>query len=1009
MKQILLIVMIIFASQLSFAQVKTLKGTVIDGSGAPIPSANVQVQGESKGTTTDFDGSFAIQVNVGKTLVVSYLGYETKSVVVGDADSIRVILKSDATTALTEVVVTSLGIKKTRKSLTYAAQELKGEELTRSKDANLVNTIAGKIAGVNVVKSAGGTGGSTKVTIRGNSSVLNNQPLYVIDGIPMLNTSSSQPNDSFGSTQGGNRDGGDVASLINPEDYEGMTILKGASAAALYGSQGARGVIMLTSKKIKEGTSFVRASSNTTFESAAYLPKFQTDYIAKPGANESWGAQQKVKDHVKDFFRTGSTQISAINFGTASKNSSSYLSYANTTSNGIIPTNSLKKHNFGLKQTFRLLDDKLVINANVNYVAQEIANRPTSGLYFNPLTGVYLLPRGADFNNYKENFEVYDPVRNLMGQNWVGSRDIWQNPYWGLNRNKSEDTNHYFNGALGVNYKANKWLSIGSRFNYDKIDSKFEKFIYATTEGTLSHPNGRYILINNTSAQKYGDLIATINTKINDDLSFNANIGASITDRHLNDEQVMDSNPSGLKIANWFTLHNFNDTRGIFQNYGERRQTQSLFASATIGFRDYLYADVTARKDWSSSLVNAEQAPVYPSLGVTTLLSEIIDFPSYVSFAKIRASVAAVGNDIPNFVSSPVNLYTAADPDNTKPTFGPQAGTKLKAERQNSFEIGTEWRFLENRIGLELTYYNNTTKNQLLSIPAPATNPEGYQNYIFNSGVIKNSGIEAVLFAKIIKSDGFEWDANVNYSMNRNKVTDLPDNLGGVVVLTPAGVNNYRYALYNNQAFGVIEGVKMKRDDQGRVMLNADGTIQKTGLEKVGNANPDFMIGFQNSFKLGNYFLNFTIDGRFGGDVMSLTQAINDEFGVSKATGDARNAGGVAINAVYPNGSAYVGKYPADSYYTQTGGRAGATGEYVYDATNVSLRELSLGYTFKLSENKFLKAASLSVVGRNLLFFYKNAPFDPNISLSTGNGLQGVDVFGMPSTRSIGLNLNVTF
>ena len=401
MKKIILILIVIFTTQVTLAQVKTIKGSVADKTGMPMPGVNVAIKGESKGTITDIDGKFSIEAPKGKTLVFSYLGMETKNIALGDASTIAIQLNEPASTALTEVVVTSLGIKKTRKSLTYSAQELKGEELTRVKDANIINTIAGKIAGVAVIKSAGGTGGSTKVTIRGNSSVLNNQPLYVIDGIPMLNVSSTQPNDSFGSTQGGNRDGGDVASLINPDDYEGMTILKGASAAALYGSQGARGVIMLTSKKIKEGTTVIKASSNTTVESAAYLPKFQTDYVALPGSDTSWGAKQANPDYVKDFFRTGSTQITAFNIGTATANSSTYLSYSNTTANGIMPTNDLSKNNFGAKQMFKAFNDRLTINANVNYVSQKINNKPTSGYYFNPLTGLYLMPRGNDINTYK--------------------------------------------------------------------------------------------------------------------------------------------------------------------------------------------------------------------------------------------------------------------------------------------------------------------------------------------------------------------------------------------------------------------------------------------------------------------------------------------------------------------------------------------------------------------------------------------------------------------------------
>ncbi len=1004
--------MIIFTSQISFAQVKTVKGKVSDASGMPIPMANINIQGETKGVSTDMDGNFTIQAEKGKTLVISFVGLETQKVVVTDESLINVQLKESSSNALSEVVVTSLGIKKTRKSLTYSAQELKGQELTRVKDANVINTIAGKIAGVAVVRSAGGTGGSTKVTIRGNSSVSNNQPLYVIDGVPVLNVSAIQPNDTFGSTQGGNRDGGDVVGLINPDDYEGMTVLKGASAAALYGSQGARGVILLSSKKAKEGVSTITATSTTNVETAAYLPEFQTSYIAKPGADETWGAKGESDDHVKDFFKTGVTQITSIGYSSGSANSNSSFTYANTNSTGVIPENSLSKNNFGVRQTVKLFEDKLTVNAAANLAIQNVQNRPTSGLYFNPLTGLYLMPRGYDFNEYKNNFEVFDASRNMMVQNWMTDRDIEQNPFWGINRNASTDRNQYLNGSLGLNFKANNWLTIGSRISYDQIANSFDKRINASTQGTLSHINGRYISIDDVSSQTYGDLIATINTQFNDDFSFNANVGTSITKTSVTDQTVLDSDPSGLNRANWFTLANFNSNQGNFNNYGARKEVQAVFAAATLGYQNKLYLDLTARNEWSSTV---EDSYFYPSVGATALLTELFKMPESISFAKVRASYAQVGNDIPAFSKDPINLYQTVTPGSIKPLYGPQFGTTLKPERQSSYELGTEWRFLNNRFGIEFTYYANTTKNQLLNIPAPSTNAEGVTNYTFNGGVIKNNGIELIVNSNVIKNDKFNWDAYVNYSHNRNEVTDLPTDGagGGKVILTPAGVNSYRYSLINGQPFGVIEGINIKRDSQGRMLLNEDGSIQKTEFEAVGNANPDFMLGFGNSFKFGSFFANVLIDARFGGDVMSLTEATNDQFGVSKVSGDARNNGGVVVNAVYaegPNaGSAFSGKYDAERYYSQVGGRAGASGEYMYDATNVSLREFAFGYTFNLKNNKYLQSANLSLVGRNLFFFYKDAPFDPNVSLSTGNGLQGIDVYANPSTRSIGLNLNVTF
>ena len=997
--------MIAFTAQVSLAQVKSIKGVITDSDGMPLPGASVAVQGGQKGATTDFDGLYTIEAQKGQTLVFTYVGLETQNILVGDATTINVKMGQAASNALNEVVVTSLGLKKTRKSLTYAAQELKGEELTRVRDANVINTIAGKIAGVAVTKSSGGTGGSTKVVIRGNSSVSNSQPLYVIDGIPMLNSGAGQPNDSFGSLAGGNRDGGDVISLVNPDDYEGMTVLKGAAASVLYGSQGANGVILLSSKKAKSGKANISASSVTTFEEAAYMPKFQTDYIAAPGADETWGAAGKTKDHVKDFFDVGTTQITSVGYSIGSENSSTAFSYANTSATGIVPGNSLKKNNFGIRQTAKFFNDKLIFAANANYTSQTIANKPVNGFYFNPLTGVYLMPRGNDFDYYKNNYEVFNPTRNLMAQNWMTNRDIMQNPYWAINRNKSEDKNDFFNGALSLTYKANNWLSIASRYSYNRVTSVFDKKIYATTQGTLSHTNGRYINENSLSTQRYGDLIATINAKFATDFTFNANIGASITNTLTNDKTILDSGISGgLNVSNWFTLHNFNNNTGNYQTIDSQREVQSVFAATTFGYKDMLFLDLSGRNDWSSTVPDSY---FYPSVGLTALISEMTTLPEWINYGKVRGTYAQVGNDIYPFVTNPT-YYATPGSSAINPKVGPRPGETLKPELKSEFEFGTEWRMFNNRLGFEISYYNSETKNQYLQVVAPV-NDMGYDFFGINAGSIENKGFEVVLTGGIIRGDKFSWDTTVNFSQNKNKVKEIPTELGGRVNLTEAGVNSYRYALVEGKPYGVIEGINFKKDDQGRILLNDDGTIQKTEFEEVGNSNPDFMLGWSNSFKLGSFFANVLIDGRFGGDVMSLTEAQNDSFGVSKATGDARNAGGVAINAVRASDGTAVTTMDAKSYYTQVGGRAGITGEYVYDATNVSVREVSIGYNFSPKNLPFIQSASISLIARNLFFIYKDAPFDPNIALSTGQGLQGVDIYGLPSTRRIGLNLNVTF
>lgn len=996
------------ATQQVQAQVKTISGTVKAASDDTLlPGVNVVIQGTTKGSQTDFNGNYIIEASSGDILVFSFMGMKTLSVTVADSSTINVVLEDDAQ-SLDEVIITALGIKKEKKALTYAAQDIKSDELTRVKDANPINSISGKIAGITVNRSASGTGGSVKVTIRGNSSTRNNQPLYVIDGTPISNNSPTQGNSVFGGFVSGNRDGGDAVSLINPDDIESMTVLKGASASALYGSQGANGVILITTKKGKSGATVINISSNTTFDKVTNLPDFQTEYTADTGAETSWdGAKSSFGNHVDGFFDVGHTQISSVSLSSGTEKAQTYFSYANTTANGTIPTNELKKHNLNLRETVKLLDDKLNIDASITLTDQKIHNKPTSGLYFNTLTGLYLFPRGNDFDSYKTNFEVYDPSRNLMAQNWLTDSHIDQNPYWILNRNANNDHNERVLATTTFNYKLNEWISLQSRLSYDKMFNTFDKKMYATTQTTLAHPNGRYVNIKNDNTQMYADLIATVNKQLNDDLELTAIVGTSVTNSRIGDNTTLDSGVStGLSKTNWFTLANFSSTNDIRQSLGAKKEVQSIFGSAQFGYKGILYADITARNDWSSTLVNTStDSFFYPSFGLTGIISEMIELNEKINFGKVRVSYAEVGNDLPSFITNPRNSVQAGQVSG--PSVGPRPGESLKPEIQKSFEFGTDWKFFDNHLGFEFTYYNSKTENQYIVIAAPSTNPFGYQNYAINAAEIENKGFELALNGTPIKNEDFTWNSMINFATNTNEVSGLPEDLNGRFILTSS--NGYQYVLENGKPFGVIEGKKLVRDDQGRIQLDANGNLQKGDFEEVGNANPDFTLGWSNSFDYKNFSLNIHVDARFGGDVMSVTEAMMDGFGVSQRTADARNNGGVvAINGVDTNGNA-VTSFDAKTYYTTIGNRAGALGEYMYDATNISLRELSLAYKFNVPENSFIKAANVSIVGRNLFFIYKDAPFDPNVSLSTGEGLQGVDIFGLPSTRAIGFNVNLTF
>lgn len=1002
--------MIVFTAQVSLAQVKNVKGLITDSEGMPLPGASVSVKGGQKGATTDFDGLYSLDVQKGQSLIFTYVGLETQTIVVGDESTINVKMIQAASNSLNEVVVTSLGIKRQKKALTYSTQELKGEEMTRVKDPNVINTVAGKIAGVAITKSSSGAGGSTKVVIRGNSSFTNNQPLYVIDGIPLSNPNGGQPNGTFGDLAGGNRDGGDVVSLINPDDYEGMTILKGAAASVLYGSQGANGVILLSSKKAKSSAGTVNVNSVTTFESVAYLPDFQSDYTSLAGDSRTWGAKEKVEDGVKDFFETGVTQITSVGFSKATEGNTTSLTYANTQTSGVIPENHLKKNNFGIRQTSKYFEDKLSVSVTGNYAVQKINNRPVNGLYFNPVAGAFSHPRGFSFEDLK-NYEVYDPARNLMVQNYPGIANINENnenPYWQINRQKSLDTNNFLNGAIALDFKVNDWFHLTSRYSYNKSESRFEKEMFATSATSLVNINGRLIDVTTTTTQNYADLLGLVDANLSDNFTFTATFGGSINNGKSRGTILDSGIGGGLANANIFTLGNFVNNNGNVQTAYER-EVQSLFATTTFGYKNYLFLDVAGRNDWSSTLVNTDNPSFfYPSVGMTGVLSDMLTMPEWVNFGKVRATYAQVGNDIPAYLTNPTTSIVAGNPVN--PPVGPMPGQSLKPELKSEIEIGTEWKMFDNRLGFEASYYNSETKNQLINVGVEGSNPNGYANYAINAGSITNKGFELILYADVIKGAKFNWETKVNYSQNKSIVNDIPSETNnGRILMTDPGSNSYRFSLIEGRPFGVIEGYNIKRDDQGRILVDDNNKVQRTDWEEVGNANPDFMLGWSNTFKIGAFTANILLDGRFGGEVLSLTQAINDYNGVSKATGDARNAGGVKVNAVRVSDGTPVTSIDAQTYYEAVGGRNGISGEYVYDATNVSVREVSIGYTFNKKTIPFADSLSLSLIARNLFFIYKDAPFDPNIALSTGEGLQGVDVFGMPSTRSIGLNLNVTF
>lgn len=1006
--------------------IETIRGTVKDAGGQPITGVNIQVKGTKVGTQSDGNGRFSLQANVGDVLVFSYIGFASKEVTI-TSSSLNVVLADDAK-QLGEVVVTALGIKKSEKSITYATQQVSGNELTRVKSDNLMNSLNGKISGVTISPSASGVGGSAKVILRGNKSAGgNNQPLYVIDGIPISNGSNAngQPNNTFGTDvgQGGsavnmsaNQDGGDGISNLNPEDIESITVLKGASASALYGSQAQNGVILITTKKGKAGSTTIAYSSSFTIDRIAYKPKLQNDYgQTSAGATDSWGPKiSNAADNVTPFFQTGRNWTNSISLSGGNDVAQSYFSYANTDARGTEPTNKLSRNNINFRETAKFLNNKLTVDGNVNYITQKIDNSPGLGLYLNPLTGLYLFPRGLDLNPYK-NYELpaVPGGNGAPTQNWPFNEDIQQNPWWVLNRNINQSKRNRILINASAKYEITNWLSIQARGNIDRINDIYEQNLYAGTIGVLAKSNGQFLQSNQTTEQKYADMLLTFSVPLKSDFKIDGVLGTSITDSKrvgtiLGPDASNNYAEPGLTVPNVFLPENISTLQGgppVTTLPNNHNRINSVFGNANISYKDWLFLTLTGRNDWSSNLAfTPNNSYFYPSAGLSVVLNQALKLPDFITYAKVRGTYAQVGNTVPAYVTNPLTHLSVGGGVLLNPV---APFPELKPEKTRSFELGADLRFLKDRLSVNFTYYKSNTLNQFIQvIPSYMTT---YALGYVNAGNIQNSGVEFMVGYDVLKSKDFTWNSSVNGSANKNKVIDV-DSKDGInkFILTPNKNNTYESVLATGGSFGDIYGVTFQRDAQNRILIGSNGTpLVNEGYNYIGNANPKLQLGWNNSFDYKNFRLSFLVDGKFGGQVLSLTEAVMDKYGVSKVTGDTRNSGGVPINGVDATTGQPVTSVDSRKWYTSVGGRDGITENYVYSATVVRLREASLGYTVPITKGA-IKSLRFSIIGRNLLYFYKKAPFDPEVTMSTGNGLSGVDVFNQPATRNFGFNLNVT-
>ncbi|MDR0348343.1 MAG: SusC/RagA family TonB-linked outer membrane protein [Tannerella sp.] len=989
--------------------VKPVKGTVTDAGGEPVIGANILIKGTSQGTVSDIYGNFQLNVPLDSTLSITYIGFLPQEITYTGQNQLQIGLREDVL-SLDEVVITALGIKHKEASLPYATQLIGNSLFTSGREQHLINMLAGKTPGVQINRSSSGLGGSVKVSIRGNRSVSgNNQPLYVIDGIPLLNSSNEQPASAIGGTANApNRDGGDGISNLNPEDIESIRILKGASASALYGSQAANGIILITTKKGTANQHTVTFSSNVTIDRVMDIPSLQNDFGRTDAERSSWGSpiQTPVYDHVKHFFQTGIAVNHSLLITAGSETAQNYFSYANTHARGIIEHNKFNKHNFTFRETAGLFNNRLSLDGNVNLITQKKDNKPTSGgIYMNPLVGLYTFPRGMSILPYKTGYEQYDGERALPAQQWPFTvSDYDQNPYWLVNRAGSEDKRARIIAYVAAGLKITDWLSIQGRGSMDYIDDKFVQKIYATTSPGIAGQNGRYIDYSYREKQLYGDLIATFNRQWKT-YSLHAVIGAGVSDNQTNSLRL-DSNTASLYYPNVFTVSNINMSTNAYieEQIDARRQLQSIFATFQLGYLESLFLNITARNDWSSTLAytkSERKGFFYPSFGLAWTVNQMMPMPEAVSHAKFRISWSKVGNDLPLFVSNPVSHINAGGSIQSNDT---APFNDLKPEMSHSFEAGTEWRLLNHRLFFDVTFYTTNTKNQLFVLPSSLG--AAYKYYCVNAGNIQNRGVELMSGIVPVLTAGFSWESSINFSANKNLIRKLHPQLSTFIYGDEGFSSSYSMRLKEGGSFGDIYGKAFKRDANNQIEYGRNGIPLSSGegnTEKVGNSNPDCMLGWSNALAYKDISFYFLIDAHLGGKVLSQTQAMLDQYGVSKNTGEARKNGHVNLE-----GNLITN---IKDFYEQTGGRNGITEYYMYDATNIRLREISLSYSLPakwIRKSALFHEVQLAVTGRNLFFFYQKAPFDPNAVLSTNNSNQGIDIFGMPSTRSFGFNLRVS-